>query len=65
MTVQELFHKRLLFTWEQFVKGGIRDPEQHMSNEDSNILLKKITRGEYSSLLVFITEVNKKQYYKV
>jgi hypothetical protein len=49
-----------LFTWEQFVKGGIRDPEQHMSAEDNNVLLKKISRGEYSSLLVYITEVNKK-----
>lgn len=47
MTVQELFHKRLLFTWEQFVKGGIRDPEQHMNNEDNNTLIKKIARGEY------------------
>ncbi len=46
------------------MKGGIRDPEQHMSSEDNNILLKKISRGEYSSLLVFITEVNKKQFFK-
>lgn len=64
MTVPELVYKRLLFTWEQFVKGGIRSPDQHMAIEDSNQLVKKISRGEYSSLLVFITEINKKQFYK-
>lgn len=31
MTVPELVYKKLLLTWEQFIKGGIRSPEQHMA----------------------------------